>query len=332
MKAICAALIFLALASLPAQAALTLCNRTSYILYAATASVKSPSSETRGWTRVAPGDCRKARPEDLGAQSYLVHARSSLGYSGSSHAWGGNFPLCVKDTNFDIKQSVTQPYCTDTDTFPLPFAPVDTEGRRNWTMTFEEMPAYPSLTAAQLAGVKRLLTDNGYKIGPVDAQPSKPTEVALADFRKRMRFPLQAGNTELFNALEKEALKTNAPTGYTVCNDTNGTFLTALGDAGGKGVSRGWWTVQPGACARAITAPLHSDAVYLLAQKKGGAMLVTGADKFCVTPQAFEIQGRSGCTSRDFQEAGFAKTNTKGKAGYVAHINENGLLPPPQRP
>lgn len=329
MKAAGIALIFLALATLPAQAALTLCNRTSYILYAATAAVKSPGSETRGWTRIVPGDCQKARPENLGAQNYLVYARSSLAYSGPSRAWGGNFPLCVKDVNFNQKQSVTQPYCTDADTFALPFAPVDTEGRANWTMTLNEAPSYSSSTAAQLAGVKRLLIDNGYKIGAIDAQPSKSTGAALASFRSRMHFPPQAGNAELFDALETEALKTNAPAGYTICNDTTAGFLAALGEASGKGLSRGWWTVQPGACARAITTPLHSDAIYLLVQRKGGATLVSGTDRFCVVPQVFDIQGRAACTSRGYQEAGFARTITSARIGYIAHVGETGLVTPP---
>jgi len=50
------ALLALGTMSLPAQAALTLCNRTSYILYAATSAVQGSRSETEGWTRVAPGE------------------------------------------------------------------------------------------------------------------------------------------------------------------------------------------------------------------------------------------------------------------------------------
>src|SRR3569832_1489701 len=96
----------------PAEAALTLCNRTSYILYAATSAIQSPKSETQGWTRIAPGDCQLARKEPLQAETYLVHARSSLAHSGPARAWGGSYPVCVKDGNFTIKQTVTQPYCT----------------------------------------------------------------------------------------------------------------------------------------------------------------------------------------------------------------------------
>ena len=313
----------------PAEATLTLCNRTSYVLYAATAAVKSPGSETRGWTRIVPGDCQQARREDLTAQSYLVYARSSLAHSGSGRSWGGNFPLCVADTNFDLKQAVTQPYCTDPHTFALPFAPLDIGGKRSWTTTFDETPALPSLTGAQLAGVKRLLTDNGYKIGAIDAKPSKETGAALSAFRTRMHFPPIAGNTELFDALETEAMKINTPAGYTVCNDTKSVFLAALGDSKGQGLSRGWWTVEPGACARVITTPLHSDTVYLLVQKTNGQILVGGAEKFCVTPQIFDIQGRTNCTRRGYQEMGFAHTDTSKRTGYIAHIGEAGLVTGP---
>src|ERR1700722_8086864 len=86
--------------TVPAHAELKLCNRTSYILYAATAATKSQRSSTQGWTRIIPGDCQVARSEALTAEAYLVHARSSLGYSGPARAWGGNFPMCVKDANF----------------------------------------------------------------------------------------------------------------------------------------------------------------------------------------------------------------------------------------
>ncbi len=163
----------------PAQAALTLCNRTSYILYAATSAIQSPRSDTQGWTRMAPGDCQLARKEPLTAETYLVHARSSLAHSGPARAWGGSYPVCVKDGSFTIRQSVTQPYCTAEDTFALPFAPLDNRGRSVWTMNFDEQPALGSLSAAQLAGVKRLLADNGYKVGAINGKPDKATGAAL---------------------------------------------------------------------------------------------------------------------------------------------------------
>ena len=322
MRFLLAALL-LALCAAPAQAALTLCNRTSYILYAATSAIQSPRSDTQGWTRIAPGDCQLARKEALTAETYLVHARSSLAHSGAARAWGGSYPVCVKDGNFTIKQAVTQPVCTTEDTFALPFAPLDNRGHASWTMNFDEQPALGSLSAAQLAGVKRLLADNGYKVGGIDGKPDHATGAALTDFRAKMHFPLNAGNSELFVTLEREARKKIAPAGYTVCNDSGTALQVALAQNDSP-VSRGWWMVQPGACAHAITAPLSSDAVYLLALRKGGGTLVGGAQRFCTGQTAFEIKGGD-CAARKYNEAGFARTDTRGKTGYIAHIGPAGL-------
>ena len=319
------ALLVLGLMPLPAKAALTLCNRTSYILYAATSAIQSPKSETEGWTRIAPGECQVARKEPLTAETYLVHARTSIAHSGPPRAWGGAYPVCVKDANFTIKQAVTQPYCTADDTFPLPFAALDNRGKADWTMNFEEQPVM-SLTEAQLAGVKRLLKDNGYAITRTDGKPDKATGAALADFRKRMHFAADAGNAELFTTLEKEARKRIAPTGYTVCNDAREPLLVALGQIDkGNAVSQGWWTVEPGSCAKTMTAPLADDAIYIMAQRKSGGTLVGGPQRFCTTTAAFEIRGNTNCTARGFTDSGFAATRTRGLPGYIAHIGPGGL-------
>jgi uncharacterized membrane protein len=322
-----AVLALIALAS-PAEAALKLCNRTSYILYAATSSVVSPGSTTHGWIRIAPGDCQTALPEKLAAQSYLVYARSSLAYSGPQRAWGGNFPACVKEGDFTLHQSVTAPYCTGGTLFPVPFAAIDTRGRPDWTMTFDDQPTLPNLEAAQLAGAKRLLKENGYKIATIDAKPSKATETALNNFRKKMHFPDRAGNAELFASLESEAQKRGqAPQGYTVCNDDKSDVVAAIGEMAEGPVSRGWWRVTGGACARLITTPLKEPSVWLLVDRPGGPSLVSGPDLFCITAREFEIKGRGQCAQRGYAQAGFAKTPTNGLPGRIVHVSAKGLLP-----
>ncbi len=314
-------------ATTPAHAALRLCNRTSTILYAATAAIKSPQSETQGWTRIVPGDCQTARAEDLTAERYMVYARSSLAHGGAARAWGGNFPLCVKDGNFRFRQSGALAVCKEEDAFPLPFAALDTKGRRNWTMTLDESPALPSLMAAQLAGAKRLLRDNGYDTGPFNGGPDKKTGAALSAFRKRAKLADRSGNAELFAALEQEALKHNAPTGYTICNDGKTGLEAALAESDkGKLLVRGWWAVPAGACARALTAPL-SGAYYLFARRKDGTPVTGGSDKFCIAGAAFEIRERGNCAGRGQTEAGFLRTQTSGLSGYVAHVGDKGLLP-----
>jgi len=318
----------IALAS-PANAALKLCNRTSYILYAATSAVSGNGSSTKGWTRIAPGDCQIARPEKLSMQSYLVYARSALAHSGPERAWGGDFPLCVKDANFTLNRRGATANCAG-DVFAVPFATVETHNRPDWTMTFDDQPHFGALEAAQLAGVKRLLKDNGYKIAGIDAKPDKATGAALNDFRKKMNFAERAGNAELFTALEAEAVKRGGtPQGYTVCNDDGADVLAAVTEsAGADAATRGWWHIAGHACARMITTPLKSAAVWLLAQKPGGAVTVSGPDQFCVAAEEFEIKGRKDCAQRGFTEAGFARTPTRGKSGVVVHINDNGLVLP----
>ena len=322
----CAGL-FLALLPHAARADLKLCNRTSYVLEAATSTIKNTDSLTRGWTHLNPGDCGVAIKGALGAASYLVYARTSLVHTGPPRAWGGAFPGCAKDGDFVLHQTVTEAYCTAADTFALSFAPVNLKsGHKDWTMDFDESPVLASLTAAQLAGVKRLLTDNGYKPGVIDGSPSKVTGAALADFRKKMKFGPTDGNAALFTALEKQAAAKSAPQGYTVCNDSSGTLLAAIAQTGpGKPSSRGWWAIAPKACARALATPLPGP-VFLMAQKPGGAVLVSGNEKFCITPLAFEVEGRGDCPSRGLQELGFAQTAGNGRTGYVAHVGDKGLV------
>ena len=326
-RALLFALLALAFVPAPANAALTLCNRTSYVLYAATAAIQSPRGEVAGWVRIAPGDCHLARKEPLTAETYLVYARSSLAHSGPARAWGGNYPVCVKDGNFALKQTVMQPYCSAEGTFALPFAPLNNRGKSAWTMNFDEQPVL-NPSQAQLAGAKRLLKDNGYKIAAIDGRPDKQTGAALNDFRQRMHFAPTAGNPELFDALEQQARNKTAPAGYTVCNDSQEALLVALGQNDGtRPISRGWWTVLAGACAKTITTPLANDAIFLLAQKKNGTTLAGGTEKFCTAGPAFEIQGASNCGARGYTESGFARTHTRGLSGYVAHIGAGGLKP-----
>jgi uncharacterized membrane protein len=275
-----------------------------------------------------PGVCETARSEDLTAEKYMVYARSSRAHAGAAKAWGGNFSICVKDADFRSQQSGAIAACREDGAFAVPFAALGTGGRKSWTMTLDETPAQPSLIAAQLAGVKRLLQDNGYDVGSLDGLPNKKTGAALAAFRKRANMPDRAGNAELFTALEQQALKSNAPAGYTICNDGKVLLEAALAETGKAGTSvRGWWTVPPGACAHATTTALTANAYYLFARQKGGKPVVTGNEKFCIAPTAFDIKERGNCAARSQVEAGFARTQTNGLAGIVARIGDKGLSP-----
>ncbi len=308
----------------PAHASLSLCNRTSYVLYAATAETAGTEAITRGWTRIVPGTCASAIPGPLAPAGYEVYARTSRAHRGPAHDWGGTDRRCVKDTDFSLKLPGGSDRCPSDDSFAVPFAPVETKGQANWTTTFTHSPAIASLAAARDAGIARLLSDIGFKPGAGGSWVS----AALTKFRLRMRLPPDANSADLFDALETEAMKVAAPAGYSICNDSDAPFWAALGENAGKTWrAHGWWQVMPGACAHAITQPLSADKIYLLAERKDGVKLVTGRENFCVTNITFEVEGREHCAQRGLKAVGFATTGTKGRSGFVAHVGENGLLP-----
>jgi uncharacterized membrane protein len=313
-----------------AQAGLKLCDRTSYVLYAATGFVQGVDAVTQGWTRILPGSCQMAIGGPLNAHGYFVYARTSLAHSGTSRAWGGSQKLCVKDANFTLRTPLAA-RCPSDDTFELPFAGADTHREKSWAMTFDEAPAFNSLQDAERAGLKRLLRDQGARIGAVDAKPDKAADAAMVAFRKRLNMNPKASTSDLFDALETEALKTTAPAGYAVCNDTPKGIWVSLGfKTANKWSSRGWWKIAAGGCAKAITEPLKTDKIYILAQTPGGVPIVYGHQKLCTTTVEFDIQGGENCKSRGMAEAGFAETKVAGLAGFTAHVSEHGLVYAPK--
>jgi uncharacterized membrane protein len=310
-----------------AEAGLRLCNRTSYVLYAATGEVQGNDAITQGWTRIVPGSCETAIQQPLTARAYFVYARSSLAHAGTSRAWGGRQFLCVRDAGFSLRLPLTSLRCPEDDTFTLPFAAVATKREKNWTMTFDETPAYLTMAEAARAATKRLLRDTGARIAAVDAKPDNEVDAALVGFRKNHKF--SSNGTALFDALESEALRTTAPAGYAVCNDTAGSVWAALAfQQSGKWISRGWWKVAAKGCAKLISDALKTDRIYLLAEKPSGAALATGPARFCITNVEFEIEGRTDCARHGQIEAGFAETLTKGRTGYTAHVGDRGLIAP----
>jgi uncharacterized membrane protein len=321
------ALSLVALAA-PAHAALSLCNQTTYILYAAIGYQTGSQAITQGWNRIVPGDCASPKLQPANTQFFFLSARSSRAHSGPSHVWGGPLHYCVKDTDFNLKTALGAQSCSMDDAFLMPFSAVNTGGAASWTTTLTESARIGSLEVARAIGIARLLNDIGYKITADKGPSNKSFDDALKKFKAKMRLPANASTADLFDALETEALKASAPSGYSVCNDSDADIWAAIAlKQGADFVSRGWWKVAPGACARTIATPLATDKVWLLAEGKGQRTLVGGPDKFCITDVEFETHGRGKCQAHGLSEAGFAATITKGVTGYAAHFGNNGLVP-----
>lgn len=305
----------------PAHASLRLCNRTSYVLYAAAGALVVPDVAIQGWTRIAPGTCEEALKGDLMGQAYYLYARTSRAHSAAPRAWSGQINLCVKDSDFTLRLPFGA-HCP-TDGYELAFAQIDTHHMRSWTTTLRETPDLPSMLAAERAGLKRLLGDTGVR----NLTNDKQAEGALAQFRKRMHLQDTAPAAALFSALETEAMKIAVPVGYTVCNDTDKAFWTAVGQQKGTVfVSKGWWTVAGGSCSHVITDSISGSKVWLRVERAKGNPPVAGPMPFCVTTIEFDVQGRDNCAKRGLSEAGFAETNVKGLPGFAAHVTANGLV------
>ena len=314
------------------HASLTLCNRTSYVLYAATGTAVSGGVQAQGWSRLEPGGCHVVLPADLAAPTYYLYAKTALAHAGPARAWGGNASICVKDTTFDNRDGLNPNRCASDDFYPLPFAVVDTHRMRSWTATFSESAALATLPQAQLAGLKRLLRDSGYRIGAIDGSPDKAADGALADFRKKQKMAPKATVGDVFDALETNAMKTATPAGYSICNDTAKAVAASLGrKESADWISHGWWKIQAGGCAKVMPDLAGAESVFLFVQKINGPALVTGPAKFCVADIEFDIQGRDRCKQRGLTETGFAETKVKGLAGFAAHVGETGLVKVPAK-
>ena len=209
----------------------------------------------------------------------------------------------MKDATFALRVPLGL-RCPADDTFELPFAGIDTQRQKSWAMTFDEK-CRPSrhLQDAERAGMKRLFARSGrQKLGAIDAKPDKAADAAMAAFRKRLNINPNASTSDLFDALETQALKTTAPAGYAVCNDTAKAIWAALGlKTGQMAVAR---VVEDR--RRRLREGHRGSAVdrqdLPLAQTPGGIPIVYGPEKFCTTGIEFEIQGRGNCKSRGWSK------------------------------
>ena len=84
---------------LPAQAALTVCNKSAQTVRAAVGLFSGTDWTSRGWWAIAPKACATAVPAALNSRFYYLFAAD-----GSSGSWGGAHGFCVASTEkFEIK-------------------------------------------------------------------------------------------------------------------------------------------------------------------------------------------------------------------------------------
>ncbi|MCH1568946.1 MAG: DUF1036 domain-containing protein [Alphaproteobacteria bacterium] len=119
---------------------LTLCNRTDFLIWAATAQLRNDRFQSRGWRRVAANECSQVLNESLSDRFYFYYAEAVnddgrlVREAGRAKIWGGARELCTKPTRFAIEgeeNCLARGYDTHG------FKRIDTGAARRWTINLE---------------------------------------------------------------------------------------------------------------------------------------------------------------------------------------------------
>lgn len=123
-----------------AQASLRLCNQSYDVLNVALGQPDKDSADhdrftTRGWWRVAPGQCALLLRESLQARYFYLFATDVFG----KEAFSGGVPLCVGPHRFEIR---TQDECLLRGHIDARFVEVDTHDQSDWTVFVAPRPVW----------------------------------------------------------------------------------------------------------------------------------------------------------------------------------------------
>ena len=299
------------LAASPAQAELSLCNRTSYVMDAAVGLERRAIVSTRGWFRVDPGQGRQVVDGPLDIDMAYVHARIAPEYGSAPLPQAGHAAFCVRDANFQFSDARGCPVSQQVQfTAARP-----TDSGRGPEIYLAEEADYDD-AQARLAGIQRLLVIAGYDANPIDGLQGGKTQGALAKFIADRKLTGDAASAADFFDVLLNAANSPEGTGFAWCNDTRHPVMATLGIVEGSAtVTRGWYRVAPGKCAR---PDLRGDPrrIYSYAEavdanaraiKRGETVLSWGGDvPLCTRDGRFELSDHKDCAARGLNSAGFA--------------------------
>lgn len=96
-----------------------------------------------------------------------------------------------------------------------------------------------------------------------------------------------------------------------LCNDSPFSIDTAIGYPTAEGwQSKGWWTIEAGACAVVIGGDLTNRYYYFHGQTSDGSYTWGGNFSFCTTSTVFTITDNNQCEPRGFQLSRFDQIDT----------------------
>jgi uncharacterized membrane protein len=305
-----------------------LCNRTGYILEAATARPERSSAIVEGWLRLRPGECRIALPAPLEPGPYLVYARSSDAHRGGRREWAGTVPFCVDPLGSFSAES--PPSCASMGLESRKFQPVLIERRNRWRTDFNETQAF-TLEQARIAGQQRLLNDIGMDDVRVDGFAGRRLSQSIARFTTQNNLRIAETSPQLYDLLEVAARRRGNAIGLTVCNRSREVMWTAVARRRVDGwESRGWWRLSAETCMRVIDEPLVRTPHYVFAEleTEGGVRSLLRTDaEFCVGRARFAVLGRENCLRRGYDPARFIATPVPDSDGQIVEFFERNFGP-----
>ncbi len=303
----------------PAEASLSFCNHTVFVLEAASALPQPDGWKVEGWTRLRPGECRQILKRLSAVPSFYVYAEAHEAHQGAMRRWAGRRDFCVQKKNF----SFSGPNPCEAGSETRPFFRVQIEaGAKEWVHRFREPTAdLMTLREARVGGVQRLLLDNGYDQVRMDGYMGRRTRRAAAKAASDLGVTdVKADSFDFIDALLRNLETVQTKRGFRFCNETKHEVFAAVAfEVEGAWSSRGWWSPEPGTCVKAIKDKLPNQFVYVYAAattKVGEEILWSGEYPFCISDVKFEIEGTETCESRGYETAEFIRIDTGEKEGW----------------
>lgn len=313
--ALLGSLLIAAMASAPAQAQTQngwkLCNQTSFVLEGAVGRPQGDRVIVEGWRRLRPGECRVVIPAPLRPGIYFAYARSSSAHRGGQRVWNGDVPLCVDPNGSFAVES--PPNCASVGLEQRMFSAVKIDKSSGGQMTFKETEPYNKPGQSALAaGLQRLLSDAGVDSDAIDGYLQRRSRAALATFLTERNLPAKTSDVELVDILEDVARNRSLAVGMMLCNRTDAKILAAMARRRPDGwESRGWWSLEAGACTRVVDESLIAAPHFVYAEQatpQGVRRLKQASTGFCISRSKFAILGQEDCAKRQYRQEKFAET------------------------
>jgi uncharacterized membrane protein len=298
------------------RADLQLCNRMSYVVESSIGIETKGTTETRGWFRIDPGQCRSVIQGEVKIDGLFLYARALAIYGASPLPQTGHAELCVAQDTKETFVISSARICARTGQRLVRFTAVNpTANDQMLTANLAEEAEYTNEQARD-AGIQRLLVMAGYDATPIDGIRGAKTDAALLQFIQDNKLTATAaGRSDFFDVLIAAAQRPEGA-GFAWCNETPYTVMAAIGtEEKGSVTTRGWYRVAPGSCVRPDVSGQarklfsFAEAVDANGQslKPPARPLSWGGDTvLCTRLGKFELFDQKDCALKGLSSAGFA--------------------------